>query len=404
MKDIIAFMKEKYYILFFLTIGSIFMADFKLYIPLFALNIVYVGILILKKEIKIKLHLWQIFLMAFIIASIVSTLVAMLIYKHNLDFTNIIKLNLNCLFLISISMIVEHEYIKFNKYEIVKFMEFIILINFIQIILIYFKGGLFNDFLQGTLSQSSDTAYIISSFNNIIGGDNKNIWASKFLFIYIIYLYTLISFKVKEKIQYVYVLFGGVTILLLLSRTSQLAVAIPIVFYMICKINQLDDKYKKPIFILFSIAISVGALVFFKKFFHIKFDMTDGGFTRLFIWKEFFGNVWDTHWIMGNGIGYSRIFISEVIGRTESNLHNVFFNIFFELGAIGLISYIGFIITFIRDYVNIKNIINVILLVAIPVGFTVLLQYLGFDNDIIMVVILFLIVTKLTKEDEEYAR
>lgn len=59
--------------------------------------------------------------------------------------------------------------------------------------------------------------------------------------------------------------------------------------------------------------------------------MTDGGFTRLYIWKEFIISVFDTHFIVGNGIGYSAYFIQDILGRFESNLHNVFLNIFLNL-------------------------------------------------------------------------
>lgn len=394
-------LREKYYILFYITIFSIFLTNFKIYVPLFAVNISYVAILLIKKEIKLKFEKWQICLFIFMICSIIGTIASLFIFKHDLNLGNVIKLNLNSLFLISVAMLCQQNYIKINKYKFINFLEFIIIINLIQVIVIYIFGGLFSEFLQGALAQNSDSAYIVNSYTNVIGGENKNIWASKFVFIFIIYLYTLISLKIKDIKQYFYVIFGGLTILLILSRTAQLAVAIPILFYAIYTINTFKEKYSKAMFLLLGIAIGVGGIVFFKKLFHIQFNMSDGGFTRLLIWKEFFNNVFDTHWIIGNGIGYGATFISEVVGRTESNLHNVFLNVFFEIGIFGLISYIGFIFTFLREYINKRNFISILCILIIPVLFIIMMQYFGYDNDIIMVFILFLFVIKLSQKDEK---
>lgn len=394
-------LREKYYILLYITIFSIFLTNFKIYVPLFAINISYVAILLVKKEIKLKFEKWQICLFIFMVCSIVGTIAALFIFNHDLNLGNVIKLNLNSLFLISVAMLCQQNYIKLNKYKFINFLEFIVIINLIQVVVIYICGGLFSEFLQGALAQNSDSAYIVNSYINIIGGENKNIWASKFVFIFIIYLYTLISLKIKDIKQYFYVVFGGLTILLLLSRTAQLAVAIPILFYAIYTINTFKEKYSKAMFLLLGIAIGVGGIVFFKKLFHIQFNMSDGGFTRLLIWKEFFNNVFDTHWIIGNGIGYGATFISEVVGRTESNLHNVFLNVFFEIGIFGLISYIGFIFTFLREYINKRNFIGILCILIIPVLFIIMMQYFGYDNDIIMVFILFLFVIKLSQKDEK---
>lgn len=49
-------------------------------------------------------------------------------------------------FLLSTYFVVDGTNMKFHKKTLVRFLEFIILINFIQIIYIYFDGKLFNDF------------------------------------------------------------------------------------------------------------------------------------------------------------------------------------------------------------------------------------------------------------------
>ena len=96
---------------------------------------------------------------------------------------------------------------KFHKKTLVRFLEFIILINFIQIIYIYFDGKFFNDFFSGSLTESSDAAQTISSQHNIIGAENKNIWATKFALIYMIYLYICafdnFNINLIEKISFI---------------------------------------------------------------------------------------------------------------------------------------------------------------------------------------------------------
>ncbi|EOU1940583.1 O-antigen ligase domain-containing protein, partial [Clostridium perfringens] len=160
-------------------------------------------------------------------------------------------------------------------------------------------------------------------------------------------------------------------------------------------------KYRIGIYAVSGILFLGVLFIFFDKFFHLKFNMTDGGFTRLYIWKEFIISVFDTHFIVGNGIGYSAYFIQDILGRFESNLHNVFLNIFFELGIIGIVLYITFIIQFFKDFITRKNILKNLFMIIFPMLAIVCLQYLGYDNDLVVTLTLLIIINMIMKKDEQ---
>ncbi|NGT79832.1 O-antigen ligase domain-containing protein, partial [Clostridium perfringens] len=105
--------------------------------------------------------------------------------------------------------------------------------------------------------------------------------------------------------------------------------------------------------------------------------------------------------IVGNGIGYSAYFIQDILGRFESNLHNVFLNIFFELGIIGIVLYITFIIQFFKDFITRKNILKNLFMIIFPMLAIVCLQYLGYDNDLVVTLTLLIIINMIMKKDEQ---
>lgn len=380
----------------YLTIFSIFFIPLKLYIPLFGINILLVLTLLLTGELRLNLSKWQISIILFMIWSIINSSLAIFIFKTDISIGTLVKLNLNMAFLLSASIVLQHRKISINKEKLINFLEFIIIINFIQIILIYILGGLVGMLFSNALMQSSDSAYAISSYYNVIGASNKNIWAAKFAFIYIIYIYLTSSENIKlNKIRKViHIIIGLITTFLLLSRTAQIAIILPLLFIIFYSIRNINYKYKIIIYVIFSVLSIFAGVVLFNKFFHIKFDMTDGGYTRLYIWVEAIKNIWKSHWITGNGIGYSEYFIQTVVDRTESNLHNVYLNIFFEMGLMGIGAYISFLVFYFKEIINKSNIVKVIFTLLIPFGVITMLQYLGFDNDIVMFFILILVYNK----------
>lgn len=380
----------------YLTIFSIFFIPLKLYIPLFGINILLVLTLLLTGELRLNLSKWQIPVILFMIWSIINSSLAIFIFKTDISIGTLVKLNLNMAFLLSASIVLQNRKISINKERLINFLEFIIIINFIQIILIYILGGLVGMLFSNALMQSSDSAYSISAYYNVIGASNKNIWAAKFAFIYIMYIYLTSNERIKlNKIRkFIHIIIGLITTFLLLSRTAQLAIIFPLLFIIFYSIRNINYKYKVTIYVVFSVLSIFAGVILFDKFFHIKFDMTDGGYTRLYIWVEAIKNIWKSHWIAGNGIGYSGHFIETVVDRTESNLHNVYLNIFFEMGLIGVGTYVSFLVLYFKEIINKSNIIKVIFTLLIPFAAITMLQYLGFDNDIVIFFVLILVYNK----------
>lgn len=386
------------YILY-LTIFSIFFIPVKLYVPLFAVNILFVLMLVLKGELKLNLSKWHIAVMLFMVWSIINTALAIFIFKIDISIGSLVKLNLNMAFLLAASIVLNDSRVSINKEKLVNFLEFIIIINFIQIVLIYVLGGLLGMLFSNALMQSSDSAYAISSYYNVIGASNKNIWAAKFAFLYIIYIYltsnSLINLSKKRKL--IHIIIGLITTFLLLSRTAQIAVIFPILFIVFYSIRNINYRYKVMIYSIFVLLSIIVGIILFDKFFHIKFDMTDGGYTRLYIWGQAIENIGKGHWVIGNGIGYSGHFIKTVVDRTESNLHNVYLNIFFEMGLVGIGAYISFLVFYFKEIINKSNILKIIFTLLIPFVAITMLQYLGFDNDIVMFFILILVCNKCAR-------
>ena len=397
--NVLNIMEKKFHVYLYITILSIFLADFKIYAILFGVGIVYFLYALFSKKIRLKNLSWQKYMFVFICWALINTF--MNIGMNGLDYKSILKLTLNLSFIISISALIESKCYKVNLKSIVRILEVIILLNFIQIAWIYIDGGLLLQFLDGSLTQSSDSAYIVGSYNNLIGGANKNIWASKFTLIYLVYIYMITSTMVNlKKIEKnINILFGIVVILLLLSRTSQLAILAPILFLGIYNFKNIESKYKKiivPIIVVFGI---FGLVIFFKKFFHIKFDMSDGGFTRLYIWKESIKEIFQSNFLFGNGIGSSGVFVKGTLMRSESNLHNVLINTLFELGIIGMSIYSLAIISFVRRTFIRKDILENILIFGIPISIIFNLQYLGYDNDMVIFAVLICIFNSYKKND-----
>ena len=113
------------------------------------------------------------------------------------------------------------------------------------------------------------------------------------------------------------------------------------------------------------------------------------------MWISSLKEVWNTHWILGNGIGYSGYYIKTALNMSESNLHNVYLNIFFELGIIGITIYLAMIVSYFKSLINKESLWNIVFVIFIPFIIITMLQYLGFDNDIILMLLIIIAINKV---------
>lgn len=379
-------------ILYSLSIISIFLIS-KIYPVIFSAFIGAGLYSIIKKErIDLRRYKWIVLSIIFMILSLIVSLI------HNqLSILNYIKLFINISFLI-VSYLVYKDSLDENLInKIILLIKIIILINFVQIMWIYLSNGLFKVvFLDGGL-ENSDTRYVVSQYKTFIGAESKNIWSSKLAFIQLIYLYYVSSKGNIDKKDWGLIIVSAINILLLLSRTGQVCYFIGLGYFVIYKLlNNKNEKIRNISKIVGLLSVVLLGFVFIDKFLNIKFDNTDGGFIRLIYWKTFFIHIWDTSFIFGNGMLYTSNFLQEYspyyIG--ENNMHNVILNTWLDFGLVGLFTYIGFMGQYIYIAINKKIDLNNLFILILPLIATLMLQYLGYDNDIVIYLTLIYIVNK----------
>lgn len=393
-------LNQRYMLLIYLSIFSIFITPVKVYVPVFAV-VIFISLIICMKEKINKIEIWQKILIFFLIWAVLNYFIHLFFYKDYSNLNLLIKFILNITYLISVSMVIPVKITKENFSWFIVLTEVVIIANFLQLIIIYINGNLFPDFFNGNLTNSSESAYVVSKFYTLIGAVSKNIWSTKLVFINIIYLY-LISNKLVKLLNcktIVTLLMGGITIILLLSRTGQVAILAAYVLFIFNNIFELNKKYRYVFYSICTLGIIIFMYIFFSKFFHLSFNMTDGGFVRLLIWKESLIALMNGNWILGNGFGSPARVIAEVLHRKESNFHNVLLNMAFELGIVGIGLYIGFLINFFRSQINKENIRLLVGNILIPMIIILSLQYIGYDNDIIILLVMILIVGMMTKKE-----
>lgn len=379
-------------ILYSLSIISIFLIS-KIYPVIFS-TFIGVGLysIIKKGRLDLRRYKWIVLSIIFIILSLIVSLI------HNqLSISNYIKLFINISFLI-VSYLVYKDSLDENLInKILSLIKIIILINFVQIIWIYLSNGLFKVvFLDGGL-ENSDTRYIVSQYKTFIGAESKNIWSSKLAFIQLIYLYYVSLKGNTDKKDWGLIIVSSINILLLLSRTGQVCYFIGLGYFVIYKLlNNKNEKIRNISKTLGLLGVVLLGFIFIDKFLNIKFDNTDGGFIRLIYWRTFFVHIWDTSFIFGNGMLYTSNFLQEYspyyIG--ENNMHNVILNTWLDFGLVGLFTYIGFMWQYIYIAINKKINLDNLFILILPLIATLMLQYLGYDNDIVIYLSLIYIVNK----------
>lgn len=376
-------------LLFLMSIASIFLSRFKIYPVLFLGTSIFMGLYIWNFG-GFKVTKVQKYIFLFCIWALFTTAIHSVNGFYNPSKGLIVKFTINIVFFFVSSIYITQVESKNLKKYIIYAIEAIIIANFIQLIYIYIVHGLFAGLLRGDFRNSSD-AYIITSFSNILGAENKNIWASKIALTQAAY-YFIVTVEFNEykrsfgKKALIFVI-NVLTILMLLSRTSQLAMMLPYAFVVFNLVKGKDfyQRYKKYIMAVLGVCIILAGAVFFKKFFHLKLDMNDGGLTRIYIWVKFFSNMFqNTAILFGRGLGYAAHFVEHVVKRSESNLHNVILNITLEQGIVGATLYMAFIVNLFKAVANRKNIVAFGSIVLVPFLIVTTLQYLGYDNDLVL--------------------
>lgn len=387
-------------VLFIFSLFSIFL-NIPIY-PIFFTSVIIVGIYSLykdgfRKSLKeVKLNQWL--LASFLLWAVVITLIRFTDYPSIL-----IKLILNLVFLLIFSLIIQKRNNESLRRIVVKSIRYIIILNFIQLLWIYIPNNLFYEVLFNGGFENSITRYVISEYSHIIGISNKNIWAVKLALFQILYLYDLSYHEKVGKSNYILVFISIFNMLFLLSRTAQVVYILALVYFVFERVNRVITKKIKIVFYTIGGVILLGiGYIFVDKILNIKLDVTDGGYVRLIYWQTFFENITKTHFLTGNGLLSARAFLEAYspyyIG--ESNMHNVFLNTWLDFGLIGLILYIGFLGGTLYWTNQFRININFIFIIVVPLLFSFMLQYLGYDNDIVLYILCAYLISQINNKAE----
>lgn len=388
-------------VLLYLSVISIFLTE-KVYVVFFTGFIFYNFIVLIKRKI---LYRWQLLVIFFILFTIIASLSNL----NSENLTLLIKLILNVLFLFSCGIYADYLS-SFNidrqakiKRNIGLIILIIILLNFIQIVFVYLSSH--TSLLYFLNVQNSIDAYSIFQHANIVvGHENKNIWASKITLIQLIYVFFFFDFKKNG--HKLIILISILNVILLLSRTSQLAYFIVLIYWFLKKIKKWDLRYTFLLLIPLIFSLILIIKVFINQFLSIDLSYGDGGYTRILIWSTFFENIFHENYLTGIGLGGTYSFLLKYqAGYLNDNMHNFILNIWLELGLIGLLLYVTWLVLYIKSIIKrASSKGDILFMLIIPFFVIISLQYLGYDNDILLYlgVIYLLLNFKQTEKDNNY--
>lgn len=320
-----------------------------------------------------------------------------------INFQYILKLTINFGFLLSFLILKR----KYDIKKIIILIKILIILTFIQILIVYYLKDI-NLFYFFQINNSSEAYLVdIDQVPFLFAAENKNIWSTKILFLEIIFMFYSYKNNTKDYFFYILIIFNC---LLLISRTGYLALLLYIVLQIFLTIIK---KYKKNKKILVSVFLGLFfTLLFninliFEKFLRIDFNnlekylslKNDGGVSRIINWIIFLKYFDKTDFLEGIGIGNTQNFLLYYGGYPDGNMHNFIFNTFLEQGIIIGVIYILFHFLFIKKVVKTFKWDSLLLLV--PFYVVISLQYLGYDNDIVIYMSLVYVLIDKFKEGEK---
>ena len=126
----------------------------------------------------------------------------------------------------------------------------------------------------------------------------------------------------------------------------------------------------------------------------------DGMGVRLVYWKAFFNNFSEIS-PLGNGFMQAPAFLREhaEFYRGEPHIHNTFLTSYLELGVVGLVTYVLFLIYFYKDCRRLGQPQKFWWMVFIPLLSIMMILYSGYDNDIVMYLTMAVLLGSMGKLD-----
>lgn len=376
--------------LWLVCIFSLFIPT-QIYVPLFAMFIFCVAILAI---LRVRTGLVRPRGVALVIIGIAYIVWASVVFMLNREYSVLdqyIKLLLNTSFLLASVVFFEqhrrHSNLMFRSLK--HLLALLIVLSAAQVAL---NVALLNAWLwpvSGQISNSS-AAYLIATPGVFFGGAEKNIWATKIAFVVCLYIGMC---WVKRSVNWMSLAIIGLGLFCVLytfGRTAQLTTFIGLALFVLLIV--LNSRQRLARYALLGVVLLLAPFILqalggLLRFDWSLFDLSQGtqadGFRgRLFLWMSFLNNLSDFNFLWGNGVQYGRYYFSEIAFLDNDNFHNVFLNHLVDFGLIGLLLYLSVLATIFTS----PAAFSTRLLLLLPLLASVNLQYVGYDNDIMVYV------------------
>jgi O-antigen ligase len=358
--------------LFCLSVAAMFL-PIKVYPVVFMLAATY----FLWETKKVLAEKWALALAVFGVYALIS------FWLHytgqTFELTNIIKLAVNFIFFYAAVVWLHHR----DNSRLLQLLDYTFILIFILVALqlwVYHQAMGYR--LVGGSTSSGQASVLYNKSLFFWGLDDKNMFGARIALLgFVFILLPLVLFKRVSVIRIVLIF---ALAFLSLSRTPIVAllIGLGLLFWMV------SGKWWR--LALVAIILGVTPYVLQKV---IRIDnitaSNDGMGVRLVYWKAFFGN-FENISPLGNGFMSAPEFLSTYADffHGEPHIHNTFLSTYLELGIIGFASYLLFLVFFFKFCYRKHPDPCYWLLTITPLVAIMMILYSGYDNDLILYLIL----------------
>lgn len=329
-------------------------------------------------------QVWVMYLCLYSIYAVISFILSG--SYDELRLTNFFKIFVNFIFLISsINWLYNKDTTALIRY-IDSVLHFTFLLVFIQLML-YHKQSNFQ-FLAGAKSSGEGTD-IYNPALFFWGLDNKNLFGARIVTIG--FPYILIGAVRYNKISLLRIFIVIILAYMSMSRTPIFALMLGL----LCIIWNVPGRYIK-LTLLSLIAVITPFVLNSVLRIETVTSSNDGMGLRLIYWAAFFMN-FDKISFLGEGFLSADKFLDKyaLIYMGEPNIHNTFLNNYLDFGIFGFLFYTMFLISLFKYGKSIFNNKTYWITAFTPLLATMMVLFPGYDNDIIVYLILIFIIGQL---------
>lgn len=275
----------------------------------------------------------------------------------------------------------------------------VLVLSFLQVLgkVIWFNLWM----LPFSIEDSSD-AFAISQGITLFGNAQKNIWATKIAFFGSLYFSACYFriFRCSSMLWHFLIAMWVFTLFYIASRTGQVVMVLFFLgLFWYSVIKKLPWYWRFLMVFAFCIFLWLFVPWFIERLLRLDesvFDVAaqghggDGFKARIKLWIYLLTHLSDFNHFRGNGVMFLDHFFEGVFH--ESNIHNVFATIWIDLGLLGFLLFLT-LAARVLGLVGASS--SFFVLVGIPFLASLMVQYLGYDNDLVVYLSLALLLADL---------